>query len=513
MPRSLTELTDGLDTLQGTESTESTESTRTRTSTVPRVRTGVKGDGPPQLSGLDALFTRGGLSTPVLPGSLQVVGPSEPAEPDPLSPPVVVDVDLATVSALLPFGYLSGAAGTGKTFLARALIQSMDPGRALLMATTGIAAINLGDATTINAALGYFDTASLYDNYARGFLQHRLRMLRRSGIRLLVLDEVSMMPADQLTLLVQALDEIEQSKDYDAALEQVVTTVDDERRMGLLLLGDFAQLGPVKAPFAFESPAWGRFQTLRLTQNRRQGDQGFIGALRAIREGHPEMALDAFTPCFQPRLDIDFPGTTIVAKNDAVDRINGLRHAKLPGELLTWESVRQGEQQTDWTKQIPAACQVKVGALVMILANKAYPKIDPGDLSEFEYVNGDLAEVLEKRDGGIRVRLQRSGDEVTVTPFVKEWREPTGKRKPPYTVRGSVAYMPLRLAYASTVHKCQGLTLDRIQVSISDHFMGNPGSLYVALSRGRSLEGLRVVGSAQQLVRRCVTDPRVRDYV
>lgn len=391
----------------------------------------------------------------------QPLGPRVTAPIDGLLPTHEVPVDdgpsVQDVLALLPFGYLSGAAGTGKTWLARQVVASLPPGQAILAATTGIAAINLGDATTINALLSYFDTASLIDNYARGFLGARLRQLRKSGVRVIVLDEVSMLDADQLTVLVQALEEIDRTREYDSELEEVVEHYDDDRRLKLLLVGDFAQLPPVKAAFAFESPEWTRFEshTLKLTVIRRQAEEAYIHALLAVRQGHPEMALEIMEPRMVPQLDIQFEGTTIVAKNDAVDRINNLRHAKLTGALQSWATIRAGEQQNDWTKQIPNAVELKVGALVMILANLPSPKIDETDvLRTFQYVNGDLATVIAKVDAGMRVVLHRTGEEVTVKPNVKEWREPTGKRKPPYTVKGSVTYMPLRLAYATTVHKC-----------------------------------------------------------
>ena len=101
------------------------------------------------------------------------------------------------------FSFLRGPAGTGKTWLARRMVKEY-PGT-LLCATTGIAAVNLGEGTTINAALGYFDTASLIEAYTSGFLTSRLGKLWRSGVRRILLDEVSMMDAEQLTVLTRAL--------------------------------------------------------------------------------------------------------------------------------------------------------------------------------------------------------------------------------------------------------------------------------------------------------------------
>jgi hypothetical protein len=78
---------------------------------------------------------------------------------------------------------------------------------------------------------------------------------------------------------------------------------------------------------------------------------------------------------------------------------------------------------------------------------------------------------------------------------------------------GTVEYMPLRVAYGSTVHKCQGLSLDEVQVNTRDHFFKTPGMLYVALSRCRSLDGLRIVGTVEGLKQRCTVDPKIRPWV
>jgi ATP-dependent exoDNAse (exonuclease V) alpha subunit len=82
-----------------------------------------------------------------------------------------------------------------------------------------------------------------------------------------------------------------------------------------------------------------------------------------------------------------------------------------------------------------------------------------------------------------------------------------------FEAMGGVTYMPLRLAYATTVHKSQGLTLDNVQVSITDRFWETPGMVYVALSRSRTADGLRVVGSRELFMKRITTDPRVREWI
>lgn len=412
-----------------------------------------------------------------------------------------------------PFSFLSGPAGTGKTFLARELTRLRPD--ATLCATTGIAAVNLGDAVTINSLLGYYDTASMMSAYASGWLSTRLRQLRKAGMRLLILDEVSMLDANALTTLVSALDDVNLTKTYDAELEQVEMVGDDDRMLKLLLVGDFAQLPPVEAPFAFTAAVWERFaaHTTKLTHIWRQENKAFVEALQSIRKGQAGPALPVLESRFAPVLDFHFPGTTIVAQNAEVDRINSLRLAQTAGEGVSWPTLRSGEQQKDWLRLIPEAFTAKVGALVMILANKSYGWDEDQNALGYAYVNGDLATVLSKEETGIRVKLHRSSEEVLVTPLTSEWKEPTGKKTPAYTVKGAVTRMPLRLAWATTVHKSQGLTLDQVQVGIGNWMFSKPSMLYVALSRCRTLEGLRIVGNAKQLAGRCKVDPQIGAFL
>jgi ATP-dependent DNA helicase PIF1 len=308
--------------------------------------------------------------------------------------------------------------------------------------------------------------------------------------------------------------------------------------MGLTLVGDFAQLPPVKAPFAFESTEWGRFEepncTIRLTEIRRQADPAFIEALRAARVGHGRAALDYFAAGLQSETDDRFEGPTLLAKNDAVDRYNWLRLNRLPGADVHFTNSREGKQRAEWgnpdkspnTWGIPPRLHLKIGALIMILANKRLALS-----TRFEYVNGDLGELIEADEEHLiaYVRLQRTDEEVAVQYVRREVLLPmdSARRKEliakgeaekiaeggKWEIAGWVSYMPVRVAYASTVHKSQGLSLDRVQVNIRDGFFKSPGMLYVALSRARTAAGLRLVGSEAAFVERCTTDPRLAAWL
>lgn len=425
------------------------------------------------------------------------------------------------------YTYIAGAAGSGKTFLTKAWAEE-EPGLTLC-ATTGIAAINLGG-TTINGLLGYFDTKSLQDAFTIGFLSARLGKLWRAGVRRLIIDEVSMLDADQLTYLVRGIEEVN-GRGYvlDAKWDDEATPPN----LGLTLVGDFAQLPPVKAPFAFESPEWPRFldATHTLTEIRRQADPAFIEALRAARRGDGRAALDYFGPTLHNETDDHFAGPTIFAKNDSVDRFNQLRMDKLPGSLITFQSARWGEQRSEWgnpkkpptTWGIPAALRLKEGSLVMILANKR------DETRRLVYVNGDLGTLIGADDHQAIVKMQRTGKEVGVDYVHREKLQPCDSARRTelrnlgqaeriaeggkWEILGAIDYMPLRLAYATTVHKAQGLSLEQVQVNIRDAFFKTPSMLYVALSRARTSAGLRLVGSAAAFVERCTMDPRIAGWL
>lgn len=463
-----------------------------------------------------------------------------------------------------PFEYLCGTAGTGKSTMARALIQRQ-PG-VVLAATTGIAAVNLGEGTTINALLKYFNTEDLREKYVSGQLHTTLRRLWRAGLRRIVLDEVSMLSADALTYITRAIAETNERPD-DSELAAVGTDdIQDEDTssrgggrakiaddpIGLTLVGDFGQLPPVadseeykdpktgekklrKLPvrFAFESPEWSKYapHVTKLTKIWRQDAQDFIAALHAVRRGDKAAALQFFTDSrFQLATDDTFDGTTIVAKNDEVDRYNQLRLDALTTPVLQWDTSREGKQREDW-KQIPPTVTVKEKALVMLLANRRVydDPDDPDDMGRLVYANGDLGYVLGRDSmGRWRVRLKRNGSEQAVFPVTRENQVPLdpGRRKElkelypndwqryisedgKYEVVGRITYMPVRVAYACTVHKTQGLTLDAVQVNIRDWMFKQPGMLFVALSRARTADGLRIVGNQRGFLERCTVESRV----
>ena len=399
------------------------------------------------------------------------------------------------------FHYIGGPAGCGKTWKAKAKLHAR-PFETRLTATTGIAAINCSDndftCTTINSLLWYKDTDALEDADVQGRLDIALRKLWEEGTDLIMIDEVSMMSGRQLEIICNALARLNERTDYEPGV-------------GLTIIGDFCQLPPVaqyEEGFAFESDCWDRFEGSKeiMTEIKRQVDPVFIKALRAVRRGAGEEAVEFFSPYITPMVDIDFEGTTIFGYNREVDRFNNLRLDRLDTPWIRFPSHRFDKQLPEW-RNIPQIFETKIDSLVMMLVNKPIPRSG----GQFEYVNGDLG-YLRGGDKDIAVvELLRTGNTVHAEYTQKENIQ---KRDGKNIVVGICEHMPLRVAYATTCHKSQGLTLDRVQVNINTKFFKEGAMTYVALSRARSSDGLRIVaGGEKTFIRRGCTSPKVERWL
>lgn len=431
----------------------------------------------------------------------------------------------ARAEADTPCRFTTGCAGTGKTYNAVAAVAA-DLSHGVLSSTTGISAVNLG-AITINSLLKYSDVKVMRDHFINGSLQRVLHSLAKQ-YRWLYVDEISMFGGDSLDLLYRAVVEANRY-------------VDVVSPMGIHILGDLAQLPPVKSPWVFTAGCWDRFHenTERLTKVWRQDGGKFLDALNLTRRGEGITAAEMLASAgarFESSLDTEFEGTTILPRNDQVSRYNQMALDRLPGKSFRVASRRWGQQRSEWgqsmrTKEwgIPPEVELKLGAYVMLLANAP----------DFEYVNGDCGWITEWGNPTLTIKLVRTGQEIELPSLVRgvehsdrpaDWSEgyprvPKSEddggwmQRPHYRSRvkryvtGQIQYWPLRLAYATTVHKSQSLTLDRVQCDFRNHFFSQPGMLYVAISRCRSLAGLRLVGQRETFAKHCNFDERIRPWL
>ena len=369
---------------------------------------------------------------------------------------------------------LTGAAGTGKTHLLNTfIVQARKRGKKVsVTATTGLAATHLGG-NTIHSWSGIGVSDHLPNNFFERLSKTRRDVISKTDV--LIIDEISMLHDFRLDMI-----------------DKVLRTVrENDRPFGgiqLVMSGDFFQLPPVNRPneqgggFVVYSDAWQELQpaVLYLERQYRQNDEQLLEILTALRTGdvrrrHVE-ALLARTKIEPPDGDI----TELHTVNVDVDDINIQKLAELPGEERSYQQTTTGSkiyvENLQRSVLAPENLVIKLGALVMAVKNspqKLYANGSIGTVVDFE----PLTEypVVEFRDGR----------RVTMVPDVWELRD--GERK-----RASISQVPLRLAWAITVHKSQGMTLDAAKIDLRKAFVEGMG--YVALSRVRDLDNLYLYG-------------------
>jgi len=359
---------------------------------------------------------------------------------------------------LLEPEFITGPAGSGKTHKIKSLQWlTGDPPTMYITATTGVAAINVGG-YVVNSLAGWKDDAAFFTKLKMGIVKQALRKLQKQGINILALEEVSMASGP----VVGAL--------YDLCVELDIS---------FLLCGDPYQLRVSGRPF-FDFPKWNEFKVTELTEIHRQTDREFIDFLSALRKGD-KTTQNFIRPFLQEEITPDFDGVTLFSTNKEVNDFNRTRYLCLGGRPALYETIRMGDEKRAW-KNVPDCVETKEGEYVMILRNSSR-----NDEGQCAYVKGDTGVVVETRSRSIVVELDRTGSRVTVSMVNEkfETHEPG---------QGSITYAPWRSAYAATVHKVQGLTLDKLQVCLNPRLMSRQhGALYTALSRLRSSSGLHIV--------------------
>lgn len=380
--------------------------------------------------------------------------------------------------------FLTGMAGTGKSTLLRKFIGQSTK-RVDVTAPTGVAALNVGG-MTIHRFCGMMlgpqagqsneDYFEILRRDPRRAIQAGFNRVRRCQV--LVIDEISMLPGRQLEFVEFLFRRLRGSDEPFGGCQVIVT-------------GDFLQLPPVRIgeaepyDWAFQSPAWAaaEFKVVNLETVRRQDEAQFVRALAEFRLGnvwgHSARLLQSRVMNFPPS-----QLTRLYTHNVQVDKWNDFQLAGLPGDERVLEAVVTGpdHQRQFLTKNLltPATLRLKPGALVSFTVNRTVPG---SQLPQF--VNGQLGTVVEcgmQNGEGGTVRVQvAGGDVIEVERFNWQYdsRDPES---------ATFSQFPLRLAWAMTIHKAQGLTLDAAYLDI--RAAREPGQAYVAVSRVRTLAGL-----------------------
>ena len=423
--------------------------------------------------------------------------------------------------------FLTGEAGTGKSTILRAFREKC-PRECVFLAPTGIAAINVNGATLHSFFLfkpGLLTPESLEE------IGNKSRRALIRKVKTIVIDEISMVRSDVFAAI-------------DARLRSLARGGSCEKPFGgkqIILVGDFFQLPPVVKSetednylrqelggyYAFQTPLWKRakFSCVFLkTVHRQQNDNLFLSILNHLRHGEldkrdllPEGAaeplnvMETLTRCCVDKDPLDPAPVYLCTTNREAQTLNILHKNRLEGKEYKFNAIVNGKfQERDYPTA--ALLELKIGARVMTLNNKRTPE------GKFEYVNGEVG-VVEKINDGIsptvRVHLD-NGKVVSIASsewknceYVLETDRLSGKEVIRQREVGSFVQLPLKLAYAITIHKSQGLSLERVAIKLGNGCFSH-GQLYTALSRCRSIKNLRI--DRKIFVEDVIIDSEVIDF-
>jgi len=393
--------------------------------------------------------------------------------------------------------FLTGRPGSGKTYLLNKFIQFLRQKDIPIgvTASTGIAATHL-NGMTIHSWCGMGVLNEIDDENLKKILRKKNLQKRIRKSRVLIIDEVSMLSAKHLDVASEIVRSFRQSWEPFGGMQVV-------------LCGDFFQLPPVgnkndrkTCLFAYRSSAWPglKLKICYLTEQHRQTDREYLTALEAIRTNSVDETVRALlqrrigatlrtgpssrnkfhygagqSRSFRVRPEY----TKLYTHNVDVDAINGRELQKLPGKERVFHRSSSGPmalvEMLHRSCLAPESLALKKGAFVMFVRNNL----------EQGFVNGTLGIVEKFDDDGFPVVEIKTGCRIKVFP--EKWRIEEDDE-----VKAEIRQLPLRLAWAITVHKSQGMTIDACEIDLRKSF--EPGMGYVALSRTSSLEGIRLVG-------------------
>lgn len=388
--------------------------------------------------------------------------------------------------------FLTGEPGAGKTYTINKYIAYLKEHHIehSITASTGIAATHIGGMTIHSwSGIGIKENLNKYDLDKIATSEYLNRRIVKTKV--LIIDEISMLHANTLAMVDMVCRLIRQNDEPFGGLQ-------------IIFVGDFFQLPPINkknkqddrqekeiqlfeeeetGDFAYQSPAWRRASPVicYIHEQHRQDDEDFLDLLLAIRRGTLEGEhLEYLKSRFVKREEFPPNITKLFSHNLDVDRVNTEMLSKIAGVEKKFLMNSTGKENIVTTLKkgclSPEVLILKKGAIVMCTKNNPKER----------YVNGTLGEVIEFDSfSGNPIIRTLSGHHITITPL--DWSvEENGK------IKGKISQIPLRLAWAITVHKSQGMSMDSAIMDLSSVFEYGQG--YVALSRVRRMTGLYLLG-------------------
>lgn len=373
--------------------------------------------------------------------------------------------------------FLTGKPGSGKTHTVNQYVKYLRAHKInpAITASTGIAATHISG-RTIHSWSGIGIRSELTPKELKGIAKKGSYARKRiEATQTLIIDEISMLNGKTLS-----------------SVDAVCRTVKDSSKpfggMQVILVGDFFQLPPVTRQneqllFAFDSEAWDLLEpaVLYLTEQHRQDDEAFLSILSAIRsDDFQEEHFSHLEPRLTTRQECPDGITKLFTHNANVDAVNERELANLPGEEHSFQMSKSGPEQLVGALQkgclSPEKLVLKLKAVVMFTKN---------NFAE-GFVNGTLGRVIAfDEDSGYPIVKTHTGKRIETEPM--DWIVEENDE-----VQAEITQVPLRLAWAITIHKSQGMSLDAAIMDLKNVFEYGQG--YVALSRVRNLAGLHLLG-------------------
>lgn len=376
--------------------------------------------------------------------------------------------------------FLTGQAGSGKTFLLNKYIEFLKKNKipVAITASTGIAATHL-NGRTIHSWSGIGIKDVLDKKHLSKLNSHEQTRNRIQKAKVLIIDEISMFHSYRLDMVNQICKTLRKNKASFGGLQ-------------VILCGDFFQLPPVTDPgklqscFAYKSASWEELnlKICYLDEQHRQEDESFLKMLNDIRTSEvTEYTFEKLAGRLNKNLPTGVVGSKLYTHNVDVDAINNFELAKIKSQEKQYLMTSRGNR--DLVATLKKGCLayeeliLKEGAVVMFVKNN----------HNKGYVNGTMGKVVGFDEDDYPIVKTYSGKEIIALP--ESWTIDEDER-----ILAEISQVPLRLAWAITIHKSQGMTLDAAEIDLSKSFAYGMG--YVALSRVKSLEGIRLMGINQQ---------------
>lgn len=398
--------------------------------------------------------------------------------------------------------FITGKAGTGKTTFVRRLQKEIDKAF-LVLAPTGIAALAAGG-QTLHSFFGFpmtaigpkTDCCISYDN--KSLLQH---------VDTIIIDEVSMLRCD----IVDGM---------DRCLRSVLNNNSPFGGKQIVFVGDLFQLPPVVKPrsaddemlrdlYGASTPFFYKAHALRqITMPKiefrkiyRQSDDAFVNVLNKIRVGEiDDKELALLNSRVSSNGEVSDYAVILCSHNNKADEINESRLKEIDGEAVLYEGVKEGKFDPR-DSLVPQNLRLKIGAQVIFCRNNFGANCANGTIAKVVKLGVDVIKV--ELEDGVTINVNRT----TWESYEREYNRHT--RKIESKLVGSYTQFPLKLAWAITIHKSQGMTFDRMHFDLSRSTFA-PGQTYVAISRVRSLEGLTL--SNVMMRSHIITSPDIKAF-